>query len=1056
MPSDLRSTGRIVAAVAFTAVVGVIVWAVVNQRAGQGTPASPVQGVPGAGGAGTGAAPAVQPPPTVAPPATTSPAGTGGGALLAGSGVGTWTRADPRTGVIESRLDYTKLTPLPGGRYELQQPGAWLFTDGIARAHVSAPTATVVWPTREEPPEAGDLLGGVVVRVFDASTPEGETPPLDRALYTLAIDSIHFEGAMSQLESTDPLTVRGAGVSVEGSGLTLRFSPVGKRLQYARTIGKRATIDPDALSKGVESVRGGRDATNKSTAGSPKKPGAPKPTAALEPCEIAMSGSLRVKQGDRSMHAEALTLWAMLQGGQLPDGAVASFDPVPGAGAGAPGDKPAAQPSSAKPTPQKPIEVVWSGPLEFRSLTERPAKLGKDLLRLALSAPTQGGVKLADAELGATLEAREVEYGATTRTLAVTGPDVKLRAKQPGAPTAESYELDASRLDLDLTSGVGAMPGAGRLASVLATSQTAPAAGGTASTSAGTSVVWQGRADFVLDTTSGPAGAGGVFLPSRFTLSDRVTAKTPEGEASADLVDARFRRLPATNANTKPTAIPAEIVLTDAASAKTDSGTVRADRLTLSFAEAPDEKGRAVPRAASGRGRAVAEQRTKDGVEKIEAEVIDAAITRDAATGKVGVSSLAAERGVIYTGRDGAKATADRLNADVQTRIVGLVGTPAVVGRFERVPPGTPGTPGTPGAAAADAEQVKSQRIAGERINLDGIKKSVTVPGPGEGRYESASAPGGGEKMVISWMREMTYDDTRGEAVLLGDVVAKAARGDTDRYKAEGDRAVVKLGTPVAAAKPDGSEGKGSQRPLESVTIERLASTAAAPDAKPTPITITARKYIAGQPIAEIDADTAKLEGLVHLKGPSITVLPQRRTVTVPGPGVILLVDRRSLADAKPEASILTPAGAEGGSRTKIEWADRLETLEPSGTLRINGGVRVRHLPNGAVEAIQMEATALSLDLEWPAPTDANQEPRLKRVLADGGVSVIQQRLRFTGEALSYDAGSNELIVSGVPGRPVTINDAETGVTTTADAVALDPQKGTWRATNAGTITVPR
>lgn len=1012
MPSDLRTTGRLVAAVAFTAVVGIIIWAVLNQRV-----PGPAQSGNGANTAGAPDLTATTPPPTVNSKSDGSSGG-GTGVLVAGSGMGTWTRANPRTGVVESRLDYAKLTPLPGGRYELESPGAWIFSGGVARAHISAPTAKVVWPAREEPPEAGDLAGGVLVRVFNASTPAGQTPALDLALYTLTIDSIRFEGAMSQLESTDPLAVRGPGVKIDGIGLVLRFSPVDKRLQYARTLGKHATIDPAALSGGIDAVRGTKPTDKpRSTAEAAPQPG----TATLEPLEMVMSGPVRIKQGGRAVESDTLTLWAMLRNGQLPEGAFAPFGPPSTPRSDKPRDanKPhrAASPAPA----QSLIEVTWDGPLEFRALAEKPDQLAKDLLRLNLSADHAGGVRLSDAESGATLSAASVDYGATTRTLAVTGPPadasdpsqgvVRLRARRPGG--TEEVQLESGALALDFTSGIGAIAGAGRVTSA------DPTGTPNADQPAGTAVSWGGRADFILDTTGGPAGAGGVFLPTRVTLTDSVVAVTPEGRAVADFADVRFRRIPALTADEKPSAIPFQIDLSDSASVKSPEGEVRADRLTLTFAETPDKKGRAVPRRASGRGNAVAQQVSKQGIDRISAEGIDAELTRDAVSGKVAVSTLLAEKSVVFTGKDGTAATAARLTAEVPEQRIELVGAPATIGRTDAPTPGTTARP--------------SQQIAAERIKLDGSAKKLNVPGPGVGTYES-----GNESMTVAWKREMTYDDTPAEAVVVGEVTCRAARGDSDRYQATGDRATVRL-TPAGS-------GAAAERALESVTIASDEGARAEPS-----VQVTARRYAAGQPVAPIDEGTATLEGMIDLKGPSVTVMPARRAMSVPGPGRILVEDRRSIAErATPGAS------PESRGTTVIDWKGTLRTIEDTGTIRLTDAVRVRHLAVGAAEATLMEASALSLDLDWPAQGDPRQEPRLKRVRADAGVFVKHQNLRFTGDALSFDAGSNEVIVAGNPSRPVTIEDAATGATSTAEAIALDPRTGTWRATNAGTIVVPR
>ncbi|MFM9959232.1 MAG: hypothetical protein ACKVZJ_14300 [Phycisphaerales bacterium] len=1021
MPSDLRATGRIIAAVAFTIVAGVIVWSVVNQRRRAAVPAA----APGAAGPATPPSAAVRP----------------GSGLIAGSEKGTWTRASPVTGVIESRLDYNRLTPLENGRYELESPGVWLFDSGVPQVHIGAPRATVVWTVRDEPPEAGDLLGGVTVRVFPKTAPAGgaastgTTPPLESALYTLAIDSVHFEGALSQLESADPLTIRGPGLSADATGLMLRFSPATSKLEYARTLGKRARIEPAAFRRGLDALSRKSDEKERERA-----PGstAGETAAPLQPYELLLAGALKASQGPRTLEAGSLRVWAMLRDGRVAEGAIAPFaQPSPGAAAASSSGEPASSGSGAAGPDELPIEIAWTGPLEIRSLAERPDELAADLLRMRLDGvlpdrpENAERVRLADTRQAFELDAGSIDYRATTRTLAVAAPagDGLTFLARAGSPDAAQppIEVRARALSLDLTTGVGAMPGSGSLSSV-------PAGVGGEGAATPTTVTWKGRADFELDTTNGPAGAGGVFLPTRVTLSDHVRVAATEGAASADLADLRFRRLE--TAPGKPTAIPAQIVLDGAAEAKTPEGAVRAQRLTLSFHEKPDARGRAVPRVASARGSAVAERQTDDGLERIEARSIDAVLgfvaegaeanigdgsakPGAAGQGRLQVTTINAESSVVFTGKNNLRAGAERLDADVPSRAVALVGTrenPAVISSGVAPDPGKPTE--TP------------QSLTAERINLDGAARTVIVPGPGVARYRADTGTSR-QSLGVEWLRGMTYNEGTGVATIEGRVVALGERDEHDFYKATADRATLRLSN---------AAGKST---LDEITLERTGVDAGGANF----VEVEARRIKPGTRAAP------ELEGLVNLRAPALTVLPQAKAMKIPGAGRIILDDRREGATPDPNQSA---AFEDLRGKSVVEWTGSLDTLQPSGTLRVEQGVRVRHLPPGASEAMLLEAATLALDLVWPGDGDTNQQPRLSRLSADGGVFVKHTRARLVGSALSFDSTANQVLVAGSPERPVTIEDLQTGATTNADGVRFDPATGTWEAQNVGTITVPR
>lgn len=967
MPADLRSTGRVVAAVVFTMALIVIVIAVRNQRQSAARSASSAQETP-------------PPPPTV-----TSRAADPSGTLVAGSGKGTWTRVNKSTNLVEFRLHYDRLTPLPGGRAEIDNPEAWFYSSGKPRARISAPRGRVLWPSRDDPPESGDLLGGVRLHAFTDSPDPDHLPATGDALYTLSIDSLHFEGALSQLESPDPLTVTGRGVHAQGTGLTLRFSPATRRLQYFSTLGRLVRIEPDELRRGAQPLGAARS--------SPRSDDTPTaPSTPMDSYRLALHGSVTLTQGERSASCELLEAWAKLRDGRLADGAVATFDsltPVP---------RPARDASQAErhesPAPQAPITLTWAGLLEIQNLIDEPPELADDLLRARLSSPRDAGVTLADAASHARAVAQSIDYGATSRRL-------RMHAETPGALQLSidpRFALSAQRLDFNLTSGVGAIPGAGRFVAAADPQDAEPA---------DTTIAWTGRADVTFDTSSGPVGAAGQARIQHLALADNVTATTTDAAASASFALVRFAP-PSPDDRPGAPPLPLRLELRGNAAAHNHDSLVRAQDITVAFAPVPDHRGRAVPVAASARGDAHARQ----GNDSIDADAFDAAI-EPGPDSRPRITRFTATDSVRFVGADSVSARADRLTADVTARRAELQGTPAFI---ERAP---------------DAADQPSQSLAAHTILLDASARTVATPCPG-----SAESRDPAESLAVTWSGSMTYDDLNGIAEIDGEVTARADRNTTDRFTAASHHARVEL-TPA----PDSRAAGTPPRRIEQVRLTR----ADAPDA--APVEVQARRYAPGSDPAAIDAGTATREALVSLRALDLVVRPADRTIRIPGPGRLVIDDQRA---------VTANSNALSGS-TVLQW---LGSLEPGtdGSLRITGSVELRHLALGAAEATRMDAGSLTAWIDWPPDGAPDLKPTLRRVSAEDSVFVIHKNLRFTGDLLGYDAGASEVIVEGRPGaaRAVTIFDASTSVTTTADAISLDPRTGLWRTTAAGTISFPR
>lgn len=1049
---NVRSTGRIVAGVLFTLVAGVIFVAVRNQQAPSGAGATG----PGAPGDSGKSGPLQAPEEAIRRPG-----------MLSAADRGTWTRVDPVTGEIESRLTWEHLTPLPEGWFELEKPEAWLFVGGKPRVQSVAPKGKVLWRGRDELPESGELTGGVVIRVFPQEASSKATPDVlpgpQASLYHATIDTLRFQQALSQIDSDDPLVVEGPGLKVESTGVVLRISQVSRRLQYFRTLGKLATINPAELQKGMAAV-GTAQPTGAANEAARPPSAAPAPTV-LDSYLSTFEGGVRLAQGARSIQSDKAELFTRLANGKLPDGAIAPLKPAAKDGGAALAGSSATAPASsapALPPASETITLAWAGPLEVK-LADPPspgAPDEKEMVRLAFRSARFGGVTLADTGADLSVTAAAIEYGATTRSLHLRASDL------PAAPGGSTHKqgdgarivaklpdgatLDCGDIDLNLTTGVGSITGAG---STKVARQGQEPAG----------VSWTGRCDYVIDTSDGPVGSTRAILPKEITLSDGVQATSPDGAASAGIARVFFSAMPADAAHPQRRAALSRIVLRDRASASAaDHSLLSGDELVVTFssaagstgAEGSNVIGKSVPELVSAKGNARAEQNG----ESISASSLNARLARDGAN-KSRVAKFDADGGVVYTGRDGVETHSDTLTADVLKRVVDLVGKPAIITRHEPSV-GAAGGPSAPGAV---------ETLSSERIRLDGIARSLSIDGPGEVVYtlpeagaggQAAEGPSRDEKLVLKWKKSLAYDDKAGRADFVGLVEVDARRGVTDRDTGRADHVVVAI-TPADSAGTD-----RGRRVLERVELIGPEAAGEAGWAQ-----AQARRYVAGEGPA-----LGKLEGMVDLRGATITTQPTERGMSIPGPGALVIEDLRSLetpgegaaAPQSPDAPA-TPDVKAFNSRgtTVLQWQGEL-IAPPSASetlLQVKKEVRIRHLPPGAQTAMVLNCDEVTATIDWQtpsapadaaAPKPAAQEPKLKRIEATGNIFIMAMQTKVKGSGLSYDAAANEVRISGSGDSKATVLDEKTGVTATADVVVLNPVTGEWKTQGAGTVATPR
>ncbi len=955
--------------------------------------------------------------------------------LVSGTTEGVWTRVDPQNGRLLYELTWKKLDPQESGLFYITSPRARIFQPGRT-IEVTAKTAKVLWPSRDAEPESGQLEGEVLVAV----RPKGEGPaaaepaaPLDEDELLIRADALNFHTALGELRTAEEVVVDGMGAHAEGKGLTMRFTNDRARpLSFMRLEeGGRFTFTP-RQSAGARPGAGGQGAE----APAPERRGG-RSAPEINYYRATFGRAVKVTAGERTLEGEEANAFLRLVDGGLRPGSIAPLERSRPAAAsdGAAG----APDSTGGPTADAPagMELVWKGPLEVRPMAEEPSELVKDDVLFRVQAPSAGAVRLRDETTGADLRCVSLEYGATTRHVSLYG--VGPLGVTLTAP--EMAELIAGRAELDLTTGVGsiATPGMLRAIGKAARKDDDPAF---EPGERPRQVTWQERADFLLDASSGPIGTSGTVLPSEVVLRGRVEARDGLASVRGDFLRTVFGRTPGMAGAAPEPTLSRLIVEGDALAEDGRGGKITADALDVAFAQAEEGGGEPVPTAAGARGNVRAER----GGDVLRAGMLDARLKRDE-RGQVRIASLDARLGVEAMlargggGRERAssiEAKADRVAGDVDGGVIELLGEPATIARTK-------------------GEESGSVSGSSMRVSTSQGSEGLTVFGAGSAAYSlPARDEKPGARIQVEWTSGLVYDDAAGRAEVMGDAVASAELDDRDRYVGRGGRIVVDL-TPGRST-GDAATGPADRRELIRASIESTE--------EERPAELELRRYVdevAGQEAAP-GVRVQRLEGLAFLRAAAVELDALKATMAATGPGLLLLEDRRP---AKPAEAAARAPDAEGPlvvgnmqGTTLFHFEQALNFERASGEGEMNGRVRVRHLDAATQRFTDIECEQLKIQVqESAAGAEAGREGpalRLVRAEAIGAVFARHGSLQVVGDAMTYDAKGRTLTATASPGNRVTVFDEARGRHFTADAASVDLATGSWRAVEAGTITVPR
>ena len=970
------------------------------------------------------------------------PAGRGADAVgddLLGPGGGwTYRPIDPDTNRPLAHFTVERFEPREQGRFLGSNLTGWVYLDD---AHLRVTAGRALVDRKGQDIESGTLSKIVRVEAFPipaaadpaapAELPTGEPDPNLPSLGFLETDSLAFEAALGQAQTDDQVVIESPGLRFAGEGMLLRLTDVPgssrQRLALLRIDrGSELVVTPDELRT---APAGERDDDAEADA----QPGPGGTDAHAGPEEfytLELGSNVVVTAGDARLRADRLSAAVRLLDGRLPPGAVAPINlaalaPSPGVEPGPRRDR-----RAEDATEQQPLQIraTWTGPLVAELVPDAPPELASPAEHAFVRAesPRTGVVRLTAAGDAAALDARALEYAATSARLVVagdaTGVGVLATADGAGSLRTGRVEADLSRSPL-VTAQI---PTAGSLVSA-----SGPAG------EPGPEVEWSERADASFRLAETPVGALAV-LPDDLTLAGAVRARVPS-EAAVESGAARLSfDAPAAGERARPVRL-ARAILADGVRARTlptdpdePPATLESELAELFFGPADpaetdaadadaDAVGFATPRLrlAEARGNAV----VTSGDRSIRADRLAAAFVPGPA-GDPELARVDAETAVrLRTGR-GVDAEASGLSFRPEGEVAELTGSPARI-LYEADRDADPTAP------------VLTAEVEAPAFLLEGVDRRVLARGSGRARYTRTDPTGSltPETGSLEWEDSFYYDDRSGEGEAAGSVRARRVPAvrpgePVGRQTGTADLARVAL-TPF----PSGDAEASPDRELWSVVLlgtEHAEVRLERFTRGPAPN--------AGGP-ADREALFAVRSGRLELDAPA-------ERLAAPGPGVLVVEDRR------PGADDLRIAGDDLRGTSVFDWTGSLTFDRRTGEAAMRGDIRVRHLHSPAADATAPSADRLteihceSILVELagaggPTPSDTAE---VRSIVASDAVYVRHRDLEIVCDRLRFEASGGKIVASAAAGNRVTMLDAAEGRHLTADAVTIDVATGEWVA----------
>lgn len=940
-------------------------------------------------------------------------------------------RNDP--GRLAAELKLPAIQPLEAKRYAVQTPSGWLYPRDGRIVWIRADKADLFLPNRQQLPERGDFRGNVIVRLFEGPAgrkfdPEKETPLLEAKTEHMA-----FDGAVGELQIPERLLITGSGLSYAGKNVRALFNDPEQRLElltaasseYLRYDPKRAREQPSlwaARNQAPSSRATPTTPTSPTTPTGPTSPsanattganaGAPSPKASRPGREsrysVRAQQNVRAAQGQREIRSDVLEVFARLIDNQTPRRLEVGASQRPDAYRVTPASfrQPEGSPLPARPavtsrgSNDDPVEVVWSGPLEVRPIGEGEELLNNNDLAVRFSA-TQTPVALADrgAQVFGTGDA--VAYLDTLREARISSvkPEgVLLRAAKSGRVVATSASLD-------LATGLASFAGAGRFENLDSADRNVRAE---------RSIGWNDSAKliFALDEKGDPKSL------RHATFHGGVEARGGQALATADAVTADF------DPGFPDRPVLKQVTLTgNAGASDAQGGELRASSVLVSFA-APSATAK---EPAPTRMLAQGDVRASSKGSTLRSQELEAQLGTDA-EGKTAAIFAIAKQQVQITGRDGIRAECDELATDIATQNAELAGEIVVLAKGE-------------------------SSVTGRRMKLEGETARLEVIGEGAFHHEGVAKSGAKQVASARWTERMTYEDSTGVLEAVGGAVAEAMPDERTRDTLQAEHVTVRL-TPAGDRKASlddlqGAAGPG-QKPREIVDVVAFGASDAAP-AK-----VESRRYDGPIPEDE-DKATPKLAQLLYLESREVHANNAAGTLSTPGAGKIVVVDRR---DGKNEGN-RSEIGTTGRGQTLFSWRDAMSMDRGTQTMRLTGAVQLTNERPGDRLITQLDCerlTATLLSQAQPSTSDPLGEGRnqLSRAIAEGNARLKSGTKELLGQIIDYDAVAAVASAGSDNGSMVTLIDQGSATPISAKSITWNIASGRVEVKSISTIVAPK
>lgn len=911
---------------------------------------------------------------------------------------------------VSSTLRAERFEPIGEGRRRLDQPESWIFLKDGRAVRVNADTATMLMPDPNQSPESGTLEGNIIIRAYDSTPAPGEPATDDQSPSLIARfdQPLEFERRYLRMRSPGPFEIESAKVDFSGTDLTIIFNNLKDRIELIDVMqGDQIVFHVDQLNTQppdpapvtqtpparVPSGTQSKTEQNTETAATPRPTAAPPET---QHYRVAMESNVRAELvGSGHVLADTLELWTTLIDGKIPDDAIRRIKLAQSDTPTTPStsttnnrstssDTPtrsrnAPANTSATQTDSRDLIITWSGPMRVRPIdADLPPELENDRVALRLDSGEDSGISMNAPDRGFVGQAKQLTYYATQAVAALRGEQTDTGIVK--LEVESTGTLYAESLDANLATGEIDM----RRRGSIMTQDPDPAKIA--------SVRWKDRAQikFAIDDSG--------------ALTQRLERTRFEGAAIAEQngnsLGARVINT-TLDPNLPPAAALTQVVLEEGVIASADKQTLTGKTVTIDFEPDPDLTSPPHPVRLTSIGSSMG--RTPD--QMLRSDDMHADLVRDA-TGKTLIKDARAVGNVTYRDSSRTTARADELQGDGINEIIVLKGESAQVTQA-------------------------GSTIAGPHITLRAKRRSIEVLGAGTFEHDIAvnetpnATPGLKGQINARWSRSMLFEDTLGTVECKGDVRVISTPDALTRDTLNADRVTINM-TPMPTNDP-----VANATTRERQLVSARAYGRAQPGQTPEPARVESRTYSPADPELAL--------GVLYLEGSQILANNDNQTLTVPGEGTLLILDRQQDDNAQ---SSNQNRPLEGSGLTRFTWKSRmvLDRANGTGTFKDNVAVDHKSLTSNKRATLQTDSLVANFDTSVIAPEDesAASTNTLRSAIADGNVRFIYAGSELLSDRAEYDAIEDSLFASALDENRVTLYRNDGSAPTSARTIRWD------------------